>query len=507
MSKIVLINPKNDLLSQDIPLGLLHIGTILDKEGYAVRIIDAAKEPDYENLIAREIKDALLVGISALTTEVKNAIEISDYIKNIHSDIPIIWGGWHPTLFPEQTCSDKSVDFVCIGEGEYTMLEVVKALETGTSFENIKGLAYKDKGVLKMNSRRDFVNMEELPPINYDLINISEYVNHPYSWGRMISYQSSRGCPHRCTFCINTVTGNQKYRTKSAKKVVDEIQILIDKYNINFVGFIDDNFFVSIKRAREICEELIKRNLNIKWFADCRVDYFRPNFVDENFLDLAEKSGLSNLGMGAESGSQRILNLLKKDITVKQILASARILSKYNNIGKGYGFILGLPGETKEDVIASLKLANEIVKICSGSMYGIGFGFFTPYPRCELTEDLIKKGFFNEPKTLREWSANDVRAQYARRHSYSEKTWHKNPKFLRNVGYYGELGYHSYTDTQLKNYHKLFRHRMYMYPDLFFILIARIRMKHLFFKIPIDRLIFATYKDLRKNIAHLLHLQ
>ena len=196
MKKILLIQPENDVLTWGIPLGLLHVGTILDKEGYPVVIIDAPRQPDYRELIAREIENTLIIGITCLTSEVTSAIEISDYIKSI-SEVPIIWGGWHPTLFPEQVCADKSVDFVCLGEGDYTMLELVKALESSASPGNIGGLAHKDGHRVVVNPSKEHVNLEELPPVNYDLVDISRYVKTLGDGTRRIQYQSSRGCPHR----------------------------------------------------------------------------------------------------------------------------------------------------------------------------------------------------------------------------------------------------------------------------------------------------------------------
>lgn len=150
--KIILIKPKNDLDVYDIPLGLLHIGSVLEFNGYPVKIIDAGKNSNFKKEIQNDINNALLVGITAITTELKSAIEISDYIKKIKSEIPIIWGGWHASLFAEQTCTDKSVDFACIGEGEKVILELVKALDQNLPLGNIDGLVYKDKGVVKVNT-------------------------------------------------------------------------------------------------------------------------------------------------------------------------------------------------------------------------------------------------------------------------------------------------------------------------------------------------------------------
>jgi radical SAM superfamily enzyme YgiQ (UPF0313 family) len=172
---VLLIKPINDFGSRHMPLGLLHIGTVLEKAGYGVKIVDATVDQNYKGVIAGEVQNALLVGITCLTTEIRSAIDISDYVKSI-SNAPIIWGGWHPTLLPEQTCSDKSVDFVCIGEGEDMIVKLADALRNGAHLEGIEGLGYKAGPHVKVNPRRDYVNLEELPPINYDLIDVSKYV-------------------------------------------------------------------------------------------------------------------------------------------------------------------------------------------------------------------------------------------------------------------------------------------------------------------------------------------
>ncbi len=484
MSKITLIKPKNDLQTKSIPLGLLHVGTVLDAAGYDVDSIDAARQPNYKELISRDVDSSFLVGITSLTTEVNNAIEISDYIRSI-SDVPIVLGGWHPTLFSRQTCADKAVDFVCIGEGESTILKLASALESGSSVAEIDGLVYKNGSRVEINRPKGYVNMEELPPINYDLVDISNYVVGDAGRRRAIDYQSSRGCPHRCKFCINVVTRNQTFRQKSFQKVVDEVQILVDKYDVDFVNFVDDNFFVDLERVRRICREMIARGLDVKWFAECRADYLE-RFGSE-LLDLAVRSGLSGLSIGAESGSQRILNLLQKDITVEQIVASARILSRYD-VEPSYGFIIGTPWETKEEVIASVELAKNIKKICPRASYA--FGVLTPYPKCEVTDELIQMGFFREPTTFREWSRSSIRELYAGR--FSRKPWLKDPVFVQNLAYYSRLAYNTYSDELISYY--LRKACVRTYPDILSILIARIRMKCLYFEVPIDRILFRYAK-------------
>lgn len=502
MSKIILIRPKNDipLSSGIIPLSLLHIGTVLKKKGHNVIIIDALQQTNINELIANNIDGAIVAGITCLTNEVVGATEISDYIKST-SDVPIVWGGWHPTLFPEQVCADKSVDFVCTGEGEDTMLKLVEALESGSPFEHINGLTYKENGIVKVNPRNGYVNLEALPPLDYSLIDIDKYIQVSDDGTRKIYYQSSRGCPYRCKFCCNPATGNRRYRSKSAEKVLKEIESLIDEYGINNISFIEDNFFVNRKRAAQIVEGIIERNLNIKWVAECRADYFREGFVDEKFLELAQKSGLCKFTIGAESGSQRVLELIAKDITVEQILNSARILSHFD-ITPRYNFIVGVPGETKEEIVATVKIARDIYRMCPNSY--CSFGVFTPYPGCELTDALIKDGVFKQPETLREWSSsNEVRALYYQRNT--TKPWHKDVELLNNIVYFGRWAYATYSRAETDKWIIKSFTQPHKYRAILLTLIAQSRMKWLFFAIPVDQILFGAYRFLKflKNlVAH-----
>lgn len=496
-SDVLLIKPVNDLGSRHIPLGLLHIGTVLQKAGYNVKIVDATRDTNYRDVIAKAAKSALLVGITCLTTEIRSAIEISDYIKSI-SNVPIIWGGWHPSLLPEQTCSDKSVDFVCIGEGEDMIVRLADALRNGSPLEGIEGLGYKDGPHVRVNPQRKYVNLEGLPPVNYDLVDVSQYLDTDVSGRKAIQYESSRGCPYRCRFCTNVVGGNQKYRAKTARKVIEEIEILIRLYKVNFIVFVDSNFFVSLKRVEEICAKMLQNSLNIKWFGECRADYF-PRFTPE-FLDLLARSGLAGLTIGAESGSQRILDLFQKDITVEEILLSAKMLSKYD-IEPSYGFIVGTPWETKEDITMSIKVVRKIRELCPRA--GYGFSVLTPYPKSAIAKELIEAGFLKEPQTLREWTGEMARRSYTGfAGSHSAKPWNRNPDFLARLSYYSGLAYNTYSNSDIVGYFK--RLDFKIYPDLLCILAARLRMKFVFFGLPIDQVLLEKFREMRGRVGYYL---
>ena len=173
--KVVLIRPQSELPTSAIPLNLLCIGTAAKKQGYQVRIIDTVVERDYFEAIGREVKDAMAVGITTLTSEVSHALEISDYVKRM-SDVPIVWGGWHVTLFPEQVCADQSVDFAVFNEGERTFTELLDALREKGSYSRIQGLVYKNASRIFKNPARPFLNLEELPPLDKSLVSEEDEV-------------------------------------------------------------------------------------------------------------------------------------------------------------------------------------------------------------------------------------------------------------------------------------------------------------------------------------------
>jgi radical SAM superfamily enzyme YgiQ (UPF0313 family) len=481
MRHIILVRPQNDVSALGIPLGLLRIGTMLEAAGYQVKIIDYSMEDDAQLCLYHELShDVLFVGISCLTSEIASAIQISDFIKRI-SDVPVVWGGCHPTLFPEETCADKSVDYVCIGEGDKTIVELAQAIENGSSATGICGLGYKTIDKVIINPQTSYVDLEELPPINYDLIDMSQYIK---SRGgiRSIPYQSSRGCPHHCGFCINLAIRNQKYRVKSPEKVATEIVGLIDKYGVNYINFYDDNFFVNIQRVTGI-SKLIKR-LNIQWFAECRVDYFHDDLVDIKLLKFCQSSGLSQLTLGAESGSQRMLDSIGKDITIEQILHSAEELSHFN-IVPNYSFIVGLPDETKGEQIMTVDLARTVYKICPSSL--CHFVTYTPYPKTAITDKLIDNGQIKQPKLLRDWLKNDVRSLYYDR--FSSKPWHEDKKFIDNVVFYARTAYALYSSGEIK--WKNIVNRPFRYRGIIFVLLAQRRIESMNFKFPIDKWLFS----------------
>jgi anaerobic magnesium-protoporphyrin IX monomethyl ester cyclase len=258
---------------------------MLKQEKFYARILDMRLE-DYRNV---HLGNPMLIGISCMSgTQIKYALEFSRFIKNQRLKSPIVWGGVHPTLLPEQTASHKLVDIVVRGEGELIIKDLAKHIFNNQPLDQVAGITYKSQRAIKSNPDGKIIDLDKIPiNLPYELIQTDKYLS--IKSGR-IHIQTSRGCPHRCRFCYNSAFNKNKWRGKSAERVLAEIEYILKEFPYTkIVDPIDDNFFVDQQRVKDICQGLLSRNINIKWRANCRLDYL-SNY-DQDFLFLLEKSG------------------------------------------------------------------------------------------------------------------------------------------------------------------------------------------------------------------------
>ncbi|MEK7167571.1 MAG: radical SAM protein, partial [Patescibacteria group bacterium] len=309
MNKIILINPPFNIPKENydssVSVGLLSIASYLSGLGIEVEIIDGARQSNYREILKEKSSQVEWFGLSVMTTQISEALEISALIKKENPRAKIVWGGSHPTFFPSQTIKNESVDIVCVGEGEKTMEEIIR----GNSLDSIKGIVYKENNEIKENPPRELHDPSEMPSFNWDLVP-REILEKLY----LIPSLTSRGCPHRCTFCINAILCN-RWRPRTAEQVLTDLKTIKEKeyFKNKKIRFWDENFFVDITRAKKIVSGMIENNLGIPWETTVRADYLRPGMVDEDFLFQLKKSGCYLLSFGAESGSPRILEKIKKE--------------------------------------------------------------------------------------------------------------------------------------------------------------------------------------------------
>ena len=331
---------------------------------------------------------------------IAHALTFSRFIKEA-VNIPVVWGGIHPTLLAQQTLAHPDIDIVVIGEGDETLFQLASALQAGNSYNHISGIGFKTNGQLKINPSGGHIDLDTLAPIPYHLIDFERYVfafmQHPHDM-RRFEIPTSRGCPYNCGFCYNVQYNQRRWRKRSAANVIKDITYLKYERHINFLHFRDDEFFIDRKRAEEICRIILDNKLGLQWTTDCRIDHF-SEFPD-TFINLIKASGCVGLVFGVESGNQRILDYIEKKITVEQVYTVAKKLQCFGIHG-AFHFMVGFPGESLHEMWDTLYLLFSLQKV-NPSFNFLGPSIFTPYPGMPLLDECVAMGFVM-PEKLEKW--------------------------------------------------------------------------------------------------------
>ncbi|NQU17429.1 MAG: B12-binding domain-containing radical SAM protein [Candidatus Saganbacteria bacterium] len=372
------------------PLSVLSLAARLQDKGYNPIIFDSAVE-SFEELKKRVNFDELLcLGVSSWSgPQIKKGIEASKYVKKNNKDVLVVWGGIHASLLPEQTVESDYVDVVVRGEGDEAFLEILSNIK---NLRDIKGIVYKEGGKIKRNPDRDFMKLTQQEVSSYELLNLKKY-----GFGDVLYYITSKGCPYGCIFCYNLAFNKRKWRAKSPELVLSDLDYLVKKFNPRYVVFSEDNFFVDFGRAEKIMRGFIEKGFKFKWHTTCRADYLCK--FDDSYLKLISESGCKSFNVGGESGSPRILELIKKQITPEQIILSAKKCKKHG-IDAIYSFMAGVPSETKEEQEVTFKL---IQKLWDMDVPVNGYFISTAVPGTPLFE-MIKKYNIELPDSLEGWS-------------------------------------------------------------------------------------------------------
>lgn len=359
-----------------IPLGVASVAAYLEEQGHECAVFDEIPGcKPLEELLQTFSPD--VVGVSCMTSTYVRACELAETVRELAPALPIIFGGIHPTSVPEETASQSFVDYVVVGEGELTMTELLSVIEANGDPEGVNGLAYKKNGEVVRTPPRGLIHRIDSLPMParhlFDMDYYSQRWNWPRGyWLRTANMMSSRGCPFECIYCASKVMFGRKFRAKSVASTVDEIEHLVTEYGFECVSLSDDTFSINRKRALEICREIRRRDLDIKLRVQLRANTTWDDLVEE-----LKKSGCIHIDIGVESGSQRILNILKKGITIEQVKNATAIIRRHG-IRCGVTFIIGTPGELMEDVELTSSLAREIDADYTQ------FFIMTPYPGTEL---------------------------------------------------------------------------------------------------------------------------
>jgi anaerobic magnesium-protoporphyrin IX monomethyl ester cyclase len=331
------------------PLGLAYMAAVLEQNDFEVKIIDCPVcEIDHRKLKAElDTFQPTIIGIGAMTPIIESALESAHAAKEVCPDAKVVMGGPHATFADKQILADeKTVDIVVRGEGEETLLEIAKQSAELKKINEIKGITFrKDNQIIQSPDRPFIQNLDALPRPAYKYIPIERY---RITGMKLLPIISSRGCPFQCSFCVASQMFGAKYRARSPKNVLDELEWLRDEYKAEGIAFQDDTLTFDRKRALEICEGMIDRRIDLPWGCGSRADV-----VTRELLASMSKAGCDEICFGVESGCQRIRDSLKKRVTTKQC-ENAIKWAKEAGIFVTVSVIIGYPGETKETLQESL---------------------------------------------------------------------------------------------------------------------------------------------------------
>ncbi|MEM0058726.1 MAG: radical SAM protein [Candidatus Bathyarchaeia archaeon] len=384
--KVVLINPPYPKESHQhpplIPLSLGYLGAVCEKSGYDVSVIDCqAERLDFEGFRKRIAgTNADVVGITSATLTYKSALRIAKISKEVLPESTIVLGGCHATFWDVNALNEcPSLDIIVRKEGEATFIELLQKLEHKEPLKDVRGITYRDDGRIVQNEDRPYIeNLDDLPFPAHHLLNLNAYKK----MGRLIiPLMTSRGCIYWCDFCTAVRMFGRKYRMRSPKNVVDEMEYFHKKYNVKQFTFYDDSFTVDRKRVEEICDEIKRRGLDVQWDCETRVD-----MVDKTLLQKMREAGCIAVWFGVESGSQLIIDKMHKKIRVEQTRRAFEIAHEVGLMTVA-SVILGFPGETEETAWETVNFVKSL------DPTDVGFYIATPYPGTPLYETVKAKGW------------------------------------------------------------------------------------------------------------------
>jgi len=398
-TKIVLYNPRAVFFT--MPLALMAIGSELDPELYEVVIVDGRLEPDPERAVLSHIDGALCLGVTVLTgAPISDALLISRAAKRARPDLPVVWGGWHPSMFARECLQEPSVDITVRGQGEETFSEIVRRLAAGRSLEGCAGCTVRlADGSVCENPPRPLAPVDKFRAHDYGLIPVDRYFR--LKGKRQLDYISSQGCAFRCAFCSDPFVYGRKWVGLEPTRMALRLKELWDRYRFDDVNFQDETFFTRARRVQALADRLIESGIKITWAATMRAD--QGVRLPKEVWARCKQSGLRRLLVGVESGSDEMLRRIHKDIRIEQVFHTAGQMLKYGIAGH-FPFIVGFPDESDASIQATLDCAKRLRSLSPDFLTPIYY--FKPYPGSELVIEAVARGF-RLPDTLEAWSTFD----------------------------------------------------------------------------------------------------
>ena len=400
--RVVLYNPIAGF--HTLPLALIALGSALKREGIDVQIVDGRVEADPHRTLVAAARDAVCVGVTALTgTPLRDALKATRALSAALPSLPIVWGGWHPSLFPKETLRDAGLCASVQGQGERPLVEIVRRLlarglpdfakAPAGILDRIPGVTSIDTGgALQQTPALAAEDINHFPAADYGLIAVEPYFHLKKQ--RQLDYVSSQGCRFRCAFCADPTVFGRTWSGLAPDRVGEELSWLTRKYGAADVAFQDETFFTHTARVAGIAEALLARNTTFTWMATMRAD--QGTRLPADVFALCKRAGLRRVMVGMESGDQNMLDWMKKDATVEQVFTMA---DKCRDAGIAVlcNLIVGFPGESDASVMKTLDAAKRLRAY--GPDFQIAMFYYRPYPGTPIA-DAVR----DEPRSLEEWS-------------------------------------------------------------------------------------------------------
>ena len=427
--KVLLIEPPYERFvgfrSEWYPMGLTSIAAYLTGLGHETRVYHAEHGPDttYTSVVRysqqfnryqaaveddthpvwQEIKTEIIrfapdiVGLSVLTPKAPAAFKIARIAKSIHPSVKIIAGGQQPTLLPEEMLACPEIDFVVRGEGEETAGELIDAFSSGTSdHSSIRGISFVHDGKIFHTPERQL--LDQLDSLPFPARELLLYLE-TFTPVQLSMVMASRGCPYRCGFCSSQNMWTRQVRFRSIKNVLQEIKYLKETYGVKNITFMDDSFTINKKRVLDFCTALIDEQMDITWSCLTRV-----NIITDDIIRVMKKAGCTKVDIGIESGNQRVLDLIHKDITLDEVRQATRVLRRNSMFWSGF-FMFGLPTETEQEVLDTLHFLRELRPGWAN------ISVFTPYPGTPLFNLAQQKGMIPEKPDYTLYSHQNINSR------------------------------------------------------------------------------------------------
>ena len=398
-ARIVLYNPQAVFFT--LPLALLAIGSELDPELYEVIIVDGRLEADPVAAVLAQLEGALCLGVTVLTGRpIVDAVEVSRAAKRAHPDLPVIWGGWHPSMFARECLAEPSVDVSVQGQGEATFVEIVQRLREGRSLDGCAGCTVRlADGSIRANPPRALQQVNAFREHDYGLIPMERYF--ALKGKRQLDFISSQGCNFRWAFCSDPFVYGRKWVGLDPVRMAQRLAELWRRYRFDDVNFQDETFFTKRNRVEAFAEAIVASDMTVTWAATMRAD--QGVRLPDEVWDLCKRSGLRRLLVGVESGSNEMLRRIRKDVTIEQIEHTAETMLAHGIAGH-FPFIVGFPDESDASIEATLAFARKLRSMSPDFLTPIFY--FKPYPGSDIVRDAVARGY-RLPETLEEWSSFD----------------------------------------------------------------------------------------------------